>query len=271
MVSASAGGLTASKQVRIGPAPVPIRVVLTSLTPADTVPLFMKVAIYAGAEKWQRMFSAPLPVRNVYINEPGLFVGNFASSEGVVINVGYQIVASGSGGGNAGQGIVFGTPITNGRVSGPVPATPSNRWVSLAGLVNLRSQATNVYTPTNSGVQNGRSPEGWINLVVHEMGHALGLFGSYGYGSDPERIANSATDPRWIGSEAVRQYGLAGGRLSGGVPMSQDGHWKACEVGGDVMTGGLALSAVTLGALADLGYTVNLARADPYVVRTSPC
>ena len=51
---------------------------------------------------------------------------------------------------------------------------------------------------------------------------------------------------------------------------SRDSHWRESNMGNELMTptynGGIAnpLSRVTIGSLADLGYTVNMGVADPY-------
>ncbi len=60
-----------------------------------------------------------------------------------------------------------------------------------------------------------------------------------------------------------------------GVPGTADSHWRESTFGSELMTGfvnfgGMPFSAITVGSLADLGYTVNPLAADPYVVPTQP-
>jgi hypothetical protein len=89
-------------------------------------------------------------------------------------------------------------------------------------------------------------------------------------------------NPRWIGPEARRQFVLAGGVDSGGVPLETEteipagayGHWRLSRMPEEIMTTfagrssnwpeGGPLSAITLGALADLGYPIRMSGADPY-------
>jgi hypothetical protein len=57
------------------------------------------------------------------------------------------------------------------------------------------------------------------------------------------------------------------------IPGTADAHWRASVFGPELMTGfvnhgPMPLSAITIGSLADLGYTVNALAADPYVVPT---
>lgn len=56
-----------------------------------------------------------------------------------------------------------------------------------------------------------------------------------------------------------------------GVPGTADAHWREYTFGSELMTGyvnsgGMQLSAITVGSLADIGYVVNPFAADPYRV-----
>jgi len=58
------------------------------------------------------------------------------------------------------------------------------------------------------------------------------------------------------------------------IPGTADAHWRESIFGPELMTGfvnhgAMPLSAITVGSLADLGYTVNPLAADPFVVPTS--
>ncbi len=55
------------------------------------------------------------------------------------------------------------------------------------------------------------------------------------------------------------------------IPGTADAHWRESVFGSELMTGfvnfgGMPLSTITIGSLADLGYTVNPLAADPYRV-----
>ena len=57
------------------------------------------------------------------------------------------------------------------------------------------------------------------------------------------------------------------------IPGTADAHWRESIFGPELMTGfvnhgPMPLSAITVGSLADLGYTVNPLAADPFVVPT---
>jgi hypothetical protein len=115
-------------------------------------------------------------------------------------------------------------------------------------------------------------------VMTHELGHVFGLMA-------PSMITDApGTNPRWIGPEARRQFLLAGGADIGGVPLETEtevpsgayGHWRISKMPDEIMTtfagrlgdrpDGGPLSAITLGALADLGYPVRMSAADPYRV-----
>jgi hypothetical protein len=113
-------------------------------------------------------------------------------------------------------------------------------------------------------------------IIKHELGHVFGLM------SLPMLVDVPGLKPRWIGPEARRQFVLAGGVDSGGVPLETEteipagayGHWRLSRMPDEIMTtfagrssnwpDGGPLSAITLGALADLGYPIRMSGADPY-------
>lgn len=119
-------------------------------------------------------------------------------------------------------------------------------------------------------------------VVLHEMGHVLGIGTLWNHllSSDASACA-SATRVQYGGRYALHEYRLLGGPLAG-VPVEDQhsvgtkcGHWKEDVFQTELMTGfasagHMPLSRLTLGALADLGYRVNLALADPYTLPTTP-
>ncbi|WP_272975901.1 Ig-like domain-containing protein [Deinococcus geothermalis] len=115
-------------------------------------------------------------------------------------------------------------------------------------------------------------------VVLHEMGHVLGI----GTLWDRSLSANAspcenATQVQYLGASGLREYRNLGG-LAAGVPVENQygegtkcAHWKESVFQSELMTGfasrgPMPLSRLTLGALADLGYSVNYAAADPYTI-----
>ena len=104
---------------------------------------------------------------------------------------------------------------------------------------------------------------------LHEIGHVLGI-GSFWKDSGMFRGLNA--DAHFAGPQAIAAFDQSGGTDYQGakVPTEQDGsHWCLSVLSGELMSPSgynNILSAITLGALSDLGYSVDLSAADPYVL-----
>ena len=121
---------------------------------------------------------------------------------------------------------------------------------------------------------------GLYSAALHEIGHVLGLgTGSSWDGSlvNPSSSSDLTADTHFPGSRAIAAFNAAGGTsYSGGkVPVENQGdnsHWRQSVMGDEVMTpvhnlgGPNPLSAITIQALSDLGYRVNVSLADSYAV-----
>ena len=118
---------------------------------------------------------------------------------------------------------------------------------------------------------NGTLPD----VVLHEIGHVLGI----GTIWEARGLLTGAgtNNPRFTGPQATAEYNaiLSGSATfvpveNGGGPGTRDAHWRESVLGNELMTGyvgpgrDLQLSRVTIASLADLGYQVNLAAADPF-------
>jgi hypothetical protein len=114
------------------------------------------------------------------------------------------------------------------------------------------------------------------SVVLHEMAHVLG-FGTL-WQTNRLLVGAGGNDPRYIGAQALAQYNAIFGTNVAGIPVENtggpgtaDSHWRETVFGPELMTGFLdpgvpnPLSKVTVGAMADLGYTVNMLAAEPYV------
>ncbi|MBA2291555.1 MAG: Ig-like domain-containing protein [Gemmatimonadales bacterium] len=121
------------------------------------------------------------------------------------------------------------------------------------------------------------SSRGLLNgVVLHEMLHVLGIGTLWG----PDRQALVAdpqgTDPVFMGQRATGAYGVFGAlNASLGVPVentggsgTRGGHWRESVFRDELMTGwaggAMQMSALTVGALGDMGYAVDPSRADAY-------
>ncbi len=118
------------------------------------------------------------------------------------------------------------------------------------------------------------------DVILHELLHVVGLgtiWGPAPFGLD--RVSGyGGSDPRFTGASARAAYVAAGGGPTEvGVPVehlggagTRDAHWRESALGAELMTGilnaGVAnpLSAITISALADLGYAVDLSIADAF-------
>ena len=93
-------------------------------------------------------------------------------------------------------------------------------------------------------------------------------------------VSGGGTDPYFSGTAAVAQFNANGGGTyvgipvpveAGGGPGTQDAHWRETIMGRELMTGYVSfvanpLSTITVGSLADMGYTVSYVNADAYTV-----
>ena len=114
-----------------------------------------------------------------------------------------------------------------------------------------------------------------VAVVFHEMAHGLGFSRTHfdlldlldkDEGDDP--------DPHFEGELAIEAFDDAGGDGYQGekVPVQRRiySHWRESIFGDEIMTPSIDLesetpiSAITLQAMADMGYVVDLARADDY-------
>lgn len=119
------------------------------------------------------------------------------------------------------------------------------------------------------------------SVILHEMLHVLGI------GTLWERVEllvnpslnNAGADTHFKGPLAIEAFDAAGGTsYTGGqkVPVensgsegSTDGHWRESVFDDELMTPFLnsntqPLSAITIQSLADVGYRVDVSKADPY-------
>lgn len=109
-------------------------------------------------------------------------------------------------------------------------------------------------------------------VILHEMGHVLGIGANWaleGLVDDP------LTNPSYNGAAGMAAWHELGG--TGRVPLETTGgsgtaigHWRESTFDTELMTGysdpAEALSRLTVAALVDRGYGVDLGAADPYAL-----
>ncbi|MXX54337.1 MAG: hypothetical protein F4205_04670 [Gemmatimonadetes bacterium] len=127
-------------------------------------------------------------------------------------------------------------------------------------------------------------------VILHEMAHVLGigtLWQHLNLLANPSLEAGRQVDtylPLPLAVAAFDQAGGVGYTGGGKVPVankgirpgSDDGHWRKSVLGTELMTSAInahaqsiPLSAISIQALADLGYTVDLSLADAYRLPTA--
>ena len=128
-------------------------------------------------------------------------------------------------------------------------------------------------------------PKGYADVILHEMGHVLGIGTLWDFtgnleGFDPDAptdlpigVPNPDYDPRFIGAAAKAEYlallGANPGDAAAGVPIENTGgggsinaHWRELTFDNELMSpsasGAELLSRLTAASLGDMGYGVNL-------------
>lgn len=205
-------------------------------------------AFRAAAARWEEVLVAGVPDQELWL--PDGFLGWVPGFDGVVDDVLIDARATEFDGPGGILGRAGGLLIREGR------------WHPYWGIMEFDEADLDVLAG------QGRLED----VILHEMGHVLGLGANWlllGLIRDP------LTDPAYTGRAAVAAYQeLGGGRH---VPVENVGqwgtilgHWRESRFDNELMTGYLnadreqPLSRVSVAALADLGYGVDLSAADPY-------
>lgn len=147
----------------------------------------------------------------------------------------------------------------------------TSTWLPLVGAMQF--DVADMNSMANNGTLSG--------VILHEMMHTLGFGVIWGPGPQQQVLSPSSADPRHDGVNARQEYialGPADGLL--GVPVENTGgsgtrgsHWRESVFHSELMTGWadgtLPMSRVTVGALKDFGYDVDLNKADPFTLTGS--
>jgi hypothetical protein len=116
------------------------------------------------------------------------------------------------------------------------------------------------------------------DVITHEMLHVVGVGSLWNYKS--LLSGYNTTDVAYLGTNGIQGCQTIGGSTScaSTVPVEGTGgagtmnsHWRETTFRSELMTGyaengPMPLSVMTIRSMADLGYTVNAASADPYSI-----
>lgn len=213
-----------------------------------------KDAFFVARAKWQKVLTAGLPKQAVLDAGDsicGLTVNQRIEIDDLLIFIDLSPID--------GPGRILGSA---------APCGFDNTNMPRVGLMRFDS------ADVDSLVGNGQ----FTNVVLHEMGHVLGIGSLW---DNPLNLLTPAFDPynptaavsyRGVqGNIGNREVGASGSAVveNIGGPGTARGHWKDSTYQNELMTGFLSsgsnpLSRLTIRALADLGYEVDVSQADSY-------
>ncbi|HLV12907.1 MAG TPA: PA domain-containing protein [Trueperaceae bacterium] len=241
-------------------------------------------AIYASAERWSEIITADL--EDVEVDMPEFdpsTPGAFAVTEGApplsgIIDDVFMDIAKYDFG-DAAQNVLARAGAFYVRDGGPDDFTP------LYGIMEFNARH---FVPGGFF----ETPELLGDTVLHEMGHVLGISRAFwipqglitGNPPDPNFCSDIEfdDDPQYLGPNGNDAWQNVYNATTPTVPLEHingcgtaDSHWRESILMDELMTGfaevGFApLSEVTIGALDDLGYTVDYTKADAWTIPPVP-
>jgi len=214
-----------------------ITVVFTSPVTAS-----QQAAFNAAAARWSQVITGDLPSVTL---PSGTFIDD--------VRIDASIVAIDGVGGVLGQ-------------AGPTALRPGLGGLPYTGGMEFDSADV-------AAMQSGNR---FQSVIMHEMGHVLGI-GSL-WSALGLVTGAGGSDPVFTGTNAVREYNAIFGVTGTSVPVentggpgTRDSHWRETTMRTELMTGfaepagvAMPISRITVGSLADIGYTVNYSAADAF-------
>ncbi len=216
-----------------------------------------QAAVAAAVQRWQAIIVGDLPSQTIDLPAGTCDPGQLAES-GTIDDIKVQVVIDSIDG----AGSILGG-------AGPCILRSTSGLPSL-GFIKLDS--ADLATMTQAELND---------LLLHEMGHVLGfgtLWPDQGLltGACPEdpNVTTCSTDPQFLGAVGRQKYHDMGG-LATNVPVEGTGgagtwnsHWRESVFENELMTGFIGsganpLTAMTIGSIQDLGYTVDYSSAEP--------
>jgi hypothetical protein len=195
------------------------------------VPQSVRTVAEQAVNRWARIITGDL----ASVTENGIFIDDFEMS----IQMGLL------GGAPQGPGGILANAT-------PTAFRDNGNGLPYAGITGL--------DPADIG-----NPALLLDIIAHEMGHA------FGFTPGANVFSRWIVGETFVGANALREYNSIFTTTATGVPLQAGvrAHWDETIFGNELMTPGANstnfISRITVGALQDMGYTVNYAAAEPYV------
>ena len=207
------------------------------------VPLEIRAICEKVAKRWSEVIVGDLPS----VNDPALgFVDDFR------MTVTMGLLGSATGTDKENNTLANAKPLSFRKDGAKLP------WLGITGI-----------DPADT------NPQLLESTLLHEFGHALGL--DRGVWVRNNLVLSLTDGPIYVGQNAIREFNMIYGEHVRGIPLEKNGgegtagaHWSEAVMKTELMTGFAGpgtfepLSKITVGALADIGYQVDYARADPF-------
>ena len=209
-----------------------------------------KESIRDGARYWMSIIREDLPD---YVDSHGFLDSYYKSTESIAIPAGGRID-------DLRIYVTVHETYTYGVAATASPNLVRETGLPVVGVVTFDPQ----YLSTTSLLQ-------LMAVTIHEIGHVLGIGSLW----DDLLQGTRGAYTHFKGPLAIRAFDDAGGRNYAGekVPVDPDGsHWRLDIFQNEVLsysgTWGefWSLSAITVQALADLGWVVDVTQADPLIL-----